>query len=324
MKILINCFEHFYNAIKKEISDEVDYSFSQTESRFDFIQDYFEMKKKIKNNELDKYDVIHIQNWVNLLLIKYKKPHQKWVFTSHGYHLGINRKKALEDSSFIMRSVGNIVSLLFFQKFRNCMMNFDKLFVAIPNLLEDVNKFRPDVVWLPNPIDTEVFYPRNKVEMQGEPAIFFPTRIHSMKSPEKGFEIFEEIKKKYPKAKLHLIKYPDKCCQYEWYEKHLHNVIWHDFVNREDLPELYSSFDLILGSFGKGLLSLVELEAMMCGGCVVTYDKYEIKKEFNELTTLSKLLIENKTVKSQYIKDCRNIVIKNHTNIGEKYKEYLL
>ena len=81
MKILINCFEHFYNAIKKEISDEVDYSFSQTESRFDYIQDYFEMKKKIKNNELDKYDVIHIQNWVNLLLIKYMMNIKAFKFT---------------------------------------------------------------------------------------------------------------------------------------------------------------------------------------------------------------------------------------------------
>ena len=336
MKIntFMNCFYFLAEGIKKYLPNfKFKYYSLPNKSRFGFYLDYYSLLKKITDSNnlyLKKYSVIHINNYVSFLLIKYKKPGQVWIAESHGYHFGLGIKESLADSEFIIKLVGFIFGSIFQPILRNRMKKFDVYCVAIPNILEAAKKVRKDAFWLPNPISDFWFEKHKNIKVDGSPAIFFPTRLHKMKEPEHGFEIFENILKKYPNAKLHLVKYPERFSQYFFYEtfleKHKERIVWHNFVKREKLAEMYHSFDLVLGAFGKGLLNLVELEAMASGAAVVSYDRYEfIKKEIEELPAFALKLLSDKKFKTDYVKHSKEYVKTVHGSeaVAEKYKKII-
>lgn len=319
-KYLINGFRFMMDSFSKYIQ-EYDFTFLfPKEGAFDFITNFILFRKKLKKGELKECDIIHINNWENLLNIpnKSKRKNQIWISESHGFHFGLNDKRALEDSSFIKKLWGYFLSKFVSRKIRKNLTKFDIVYAAIPNLVGDLKKIRPDATWLPNIIDLDTFYPRKKIKTEGNPSVFFPTRLHKMKTPERGFEIFRMIKQSFPDAKLHLIRYPKRYSQYHYYKDQLDEfkdaTIWHDFMLRDKLPEFYSSFDLIIGSFGKGVLSLVELEAMACGATVVAHDDYEIiKVKLDDLSEFALKLMKNKLFKDNYTRKCREYVTSIHS-----------
>lgn len=94
-------------------------------------------------------------------------------------------------------------------------------------------------------------------------------------------------------------------------------VVYHDRMPREELAKYYRSADLVLGQFNPvyANFSLVELETMACGAPIVTLDKYEIKKEFNNLNRLENLafrLLENKEFRQRFMKRNLEYVKKMH------------
>jgi glycosyltransferase involved in cell wall biosynthesis len=302
-----------------------------TKSSFEFyIRDILGFRKLMASGKIKKYDVVHINDWENFIQYKKENPNQVSIAESHAFHLGLDLRKGLADSEWWKKTaVYSLGGPVFHSLTKKNIKKFDIYYVAIPNLLETAKTIREDAIWLPNPIDTDIFHNSiNKFEVQGDPAIFFPTRIHRMKEPDKGFDMFFKIKKHFPNAKLHLIKYPDRFCQYNLYKSYLDklkkDIVWHSFVDRKDLPKFYSSFDLVLGAFGKGLLNLVELEAMACKATVLTYDRYEfVKKELHELPDLGiKLLSDNKFKKRYSLKSYEYVTnvhgIKNVCKIHEK------
>lgn len=318
----MNGFPFLSEAYKKGLPKYEYYNIAPLNTKSDFeyyIKDILGFRQLMTSGKIKEYNVVHINNWENF--IQYKKmSNQVSIAESHAFHLGLDLRKGLADSEWWKKTVVyGLGGPIFHKLTQRNIKNFDLYYVAIPNLLETAKTIRSDAQWLPNPIDTGIFKKsRTQFEVEGDPAIFFPTRIHKMKEPDKGFEIFLKIKKHFPKAKLHLIRYPDRYCQYNVYKPYLDkmqkDIIWHPFVDRKDLPKFYNSFDLILGAFGKGLLNLVELEAMACNATVVTYDKYEfVKKELNELPEFAIDLLTRPTLKKHYTQQSYGYVINVHS-----------
>lgn len=332
IKVFIDGFTFLYDSYESELKNMEFTLFKGFEKKFDFYWNYRLLKKMFINGELDKYDVLHISNWFATLLVKYKKPHQVWLAHSHGFHIGLNFKKALEDSTFSMKFLGFFLGLAYHNRIKNALKKTDIFAVAIPNCLNAAKKIRKDAVWLPNPINDDFFKVPKKISgLEGNPKIFFPTRLHKMKSPELGFKIFDDILKKYPLAKLHLIRYPQRYSQYNLFKKYTDKyekyIIWHDFIPRQEFPSYYSSFDLVLGAFGKGLLNLVELEAMACGATVVSWDKYEfIKIPLNDLSKFSLKLLSDNKYKENYVKRSKEYVKNVHgiSAASKKYEQVIL
>lgn len=318
-KYLMNCFRFLMDAYSPHMPEyEFKYHFVQ-EGFLDFIKDYFVLRRMIKRGDLDKYDVVHINNWLNFLNLPpaHKRKNQVWVSSSHGFHLGLNDKKGLEDSSLIRKSIGWLLGILISNRIQKKLREFDICYAAIPNVAADLKRVNPASTWLPNPIDIAMFYPRQGKKMEGEPAVFSPTRMHKMKTPEMIFNIFDMIKNKRSGAKLHLIRYPERMAQYGEYKallsKYSGDIVWHDFRPREKLPELYSSFDFAIGSFGKGLLSLVEMEAMACGTTVITHDEYEIVNvPLDRMREFVYRLLEDDRYRMDYSERCTRYVREKH------------
>ena len=332
MKVFMDCFDFVGKAVEKKLPDfKFTYFFTSSNNTFNFVNDFFEVRKKLISGELNSYDIIHINNWFNFLLIKYRRPGQVWIAESHGFHLGLNFRKALADSTFLSRIIGILLGIFFHFPIKRAIKKFDYYFAAIPNILDDVRVVRKDAIWLSNPIDDSFFKNPKKKRFDGSPSIFFPTRLHKMKEPELGFKIFESVLQKFPKAKLHLIRYPERYSQYQYYSKYTDRlkdkIVWHDFFDRKNIVNIYPSFDLVFGAFGKGLLNLVELEAMASGATVVSYDKYELIKEDKEhLSDFTMKLLRDRNFKRRYTERCRKYVREAHSadNIAKKYRNLIL
>jgi len=287
-----------------------------------------------KSGEIAKYTVIHINNWENFLNIKYKKPHQIWIAESHGIHIGLNDKIAISQSRGVKKLIGNLLFRIFSRLIIKSIKKFDIYLVAIPNALRYAKMIRSDVAWLPNPINDYFFEKIKPTPLDGSPAVFFPTRFHPVKNPLFGIKIFERILRKYPKAKLHIIKYGKNLSQEDKYVKQLSrlskHIVYHNLLKKEELAVMYHSADLVLGAFNQNEyyanLNLIELEAMACGAAVIAHDKYEfIKKDLDELPDMALKLIEDSKFKSRYIEQSKKYVRKIHSaeKIAKKYEQII-
>jgi len=335
IKFFMNCFDFMGKAIENKLPNfKFTYYFTKSNNKFKFIKDYFEVKQLLNEGHLDSFKVIHINNWFNFLLIKYKKPHQIWIAESHGIHMGLNDKIAISQSRGVKKLIGNLLFRIFSRLIIKSIKKFDIYLVAIPNALRYAKMIRSDAAWLPNPINDYFFEKIKPTPLDGSPAVFFPTRFHPVKNPLFGIKIFERILRKYPKAKLHLIKYGKNLSQEDKYVKQLSrlskNIVYHNLLKKEELAAMYRSADLVLGAFNQNEyyanLNLIELEAMACGAAVIAHDKYEfIKKDLDELPDMALKLIEDSKFKSRYIEQSKKYVRKIHSaeKIAKKYEQII-
>lgn len=334
IKIFVNCFDFFSNAIKKRISADFYYFFTSKGGALSFLFDYFDLRKKLRKGELSDMDVIHISNWFNFQLIKYKRENQIWIAHTHGIHAGLDDEIALSQSKGLLKIIGSIIIKPLSRNIRKSIKQFDAYIVSIPNALPYAKKIRSDATWIPNPIEERFFDKILPKKLEGKPSIFMPSRLHSVKNPDFAFNLFKEILKKYPEAKLHIIKYPARHAQEDRYtntiSKLSKHIISHELIPREDLLSYYRGADLVLGAFNKNYfyanMNLVELEAMAAEGAVICHDKYEfIKMDMSEMKKLAFKLIEDKKFRIKYIKESKEYVKRIHgpDNVAKEYKKVL-
>jgi glycosyltransferase involved in cell wall biosynthesis len=319
-KYLINGFKFLYDIFSR-IDNTYEYNFEfPKSSQYDFITNYLLLNKI----NLLEYEIIHINCWENILHYnpKKKSKSQITIAEAHGFFVGVNFKATLRELPIKKRIPNYILKILFDKYMQKKIKQYDLFYVSTPNLLEHAKEIRNDAIWLPNPINTDIFNSNGqRITLEGNPAIFLPTRLHAFKNPLFGVNIFKKIKIKYPKAKLHMINYGRGADPlFNAFKKIVNkkDVIYHDRMPHKELAKYYRSADLVLGQFNENLgnFSLVELEAMACGAPIVTLDKYEIKKEFEKLNQLEELafkLIENKKFKEQFIKRNLAYVKKMHS-----------
>jgi hypothetical protein len=319
-RYLMNGFQHMYDAISR-VDSIYDYKFVFPKgSKYDYITNYLMFRKM----DLSKYDIIHINTWENILQYNPTKkyPGQITIAEAHGFFVGLNFNATLRELPIKKRVLNTINKWIFSRKMRKRLKQFDIFYVSTPNMLEHAKKIRSDALWLPNPINTDVFNPKGpKVKLEGNPAVFLPTRLHAFKNPLFGINIFEKIKSKYPEAKLHMINYGQGADPlFNTFKKLVNekDVIYHDRMSKIDLAKHYRSADLVLGQFNPvyANFSMVELEAILCGAPIVTLEKYEIRNEFSSLENLEKLafkILKDKKFTKHFVKRNIDYVLKVHS-----------
>ncbi|RLE64246.1 MAG: hypothetical protein DRJ47_08125 [Thermoprotei archaeon] len=170
-----------------------------------------------------RYDIIHVHALDKIVpLLKLLYPRKSIILHYHGTDI---RKRWNERKKYWKKA--------------------DLLLVSTPDLLEGA----PDIaIWLPNPIDTELFKPIPHIKRKPKTALYIYKGFHG--------ETINEIKAVAQKFDLKLtIIYRDK--------KHVPHI---------DMPKLLNRFEYFIDRRYIHSLSKTALEALACRTKVITWD----------------------------------------------------
>jgi glycosyltransferase involved in cell wall biosynthesis len=143
------------------------------------------------------------------------------------------------------------------------------VFYSTPDLKSLAVRVRPDSVFVPNPINTEVFRPQER--KRGESVkVLLMSRFEPVKGPETALAIVRELKRTHPGVEIHAFNWGVSVARFA--DPELVRLI--PTVPYEEMPELLAGYDVVVGQFGLGILSMSELEAMACGRPLVGYFRY--------------------------------------------------
>lgn len=141
------------------------------------------------------------------------------------------------------------------------------VFVSTPDLLTLIRKIREDAIFVPNPINTDVFYPAERRKSNEKTRIL----IISRPAPTKGIAVALQAVAKLPakylqNAELTVFE-PWEAPKNLQVSCPIHLV---GFQSHSMMPDFINSHDIVIGQFGIGSLGVSELESMACAKPVIT------------------------------------------------------
>ena len=153
----------------------------------------------------------------------------------------------------------------------------DRVIVSTPDILGIAKKFRDDAVYLPNPVDMTLFYPKPLMSHGGRKRVLIASDSNwSVKGTDIAIRALSRIK---DDVDVSIIAYGidfERTLSLA-YSLGLHlNVL--PKVPHEKLNQYYWSADVVIDRFKLGSLGMVSLEAIACGRPVITY----VSSEYSE------------------------------------------
>jgi len=142
------------------------------------------------------------------------------------------------------------------------------LFVT-PDLAPVVRPIRPDAIFLPDPVNTDRFAP-NHTLAERRPRILIGSSLYPIKRVDIAFEAIRTLLARHPDVQVTAIDQGPERQRYCGTP----GVTFVPPVPYQEMPALIQAHDLVVGQFGLGILSMVELESMACGKPVVCHFKY--------------------------------------------------
>ena len=207
----------------------------------------------------------------------------------------------------------------------------DAVLVSTPDILEIAREYDENAEYLPNPVDTNIFYPKPLVRNEtGKLKVLIAGKLDwKVKGSDIAIRALSKIK---DKVKVSVIAYGPNFDETVALADSLNlplNIL--PKVPHEKLNEYYWSADVVIDQFKSGVFGMVSLEAIACGRPVITYisSQYAPYEDFplKDVNTPEKiveaLLTEDlvKLWKQQY-----DYLIKNHAPqkvIGKIMQIYL-
>lgn len=140
---------------------------------------------------------------------------------------------------------------------------------STPDLKTFADKVRPDAVFLPNPIQTDLFKPKDYSGPRGK--ILLISRIDKVKGIDTALGALEKLKTQNPSVKIDAFAWGPDLDRFG--DKGFVNFI--PRVAHKDFGKLISNYQVIVGQFSLGIMSMSELEAMACARPVVCSFNYQ-------------------------------------------------
>ena len=144
-----------------------------------------------------------------------------------------------------------------------------------PDLLPIVQSVRPDALFLPGPVDTERFAPKENTQSQSlHPwTVLLFTRLDPEKGPEIAMGGITRFVQRHPEVRVHLL---DWGLLKEEYKKRNNTCFeFLPLVPPDEVQHLIWSAYVVIGQFSLGILSFCELQAMSCAKPVIASFRYE-------------------------------------------------
>ncbi len=143
------------------------------------------------------------------------------------------------------------------------------VFFVTPDLAPIVRPIRPDAVFLPNPVNTDRFRPCYGTAKH-PPRILIGSNLSLIKRVDIAFEAIQILLARHPEVQVTAIDQGPERQRYYG----ISGVTFVPPVPYEEMPALIQAHDVVIGQFGLGILSMVEMESMACGKPVVCYFNY--------------------------------------------------
>jgi len=159
---------------------------------------------------------------------------------------------------------------------RNC----GKVLVSTPDILPIARRFREDAEYLPNPVDTKLFYPKPMAEHEKKRVLIGFDLNWDVKGADIVVRALSRIKEK---VNVYVIAYGRDFWKTMALTNSLRlylNVL--PRVRHEDMRDYYWSMDVVVDRFRLGSLGMISLEAIASGRPVVVNvsSRYEEYKDF--------------------------------------------
>jgi glycosyltransferase involved in cell wall biosynthesis len=198
---------------------------------------------------------------------------------------------------------------------RHNLRHCDKVLVSTPDVLGIARSFRQDAKYLPNPIDTELFYPKPFMHHEGPRRVLIASDSNwNVKGTDVAVRALSKIKDDVDTSIVeHGVDFRRTVTLASSLGLHL-NVL--PKVSHERLDEYYWNADVVIDRFKLGSLGMVSLEAIACGRPVLTYvsSEYSEYKDFpaKDINTEEKILNAMKDTADELWKKEHAYLEKNH------------
>lgn len=165
---------------------------------------------------------------------------------------------------------------------RHNLKHCDKVIVATPNLLETALKYNDNTEYVPNPVDTALFYPMKQRKDVGKLKVLIAGgsdwRVKGTDKILRGLKIIEKD------VEVSLIKHGIDVEKTLKLSNRLDlNPIILPYVSHENMSEYYWNADVVVASIGiGGTLGMVALEAIACGRPTIAHisSRFDEYKDF--------------------------------------------
>ncbi|MBX5328100.1 MAG: glycosyltransferase family 4 protein [Candidatus Bathyarchaeota archaeon] len=178
---------------------------------------------------------------------------------------------------------------------RHNLKKCDKVLVSTPDVLGIARQFREDAEYLPNPVDTEIFYPKPLAEHDGKKRVLIASDSNwKVKGTDVAIRALGKIK---DGVEVNIIRYGvdfERTLSLA-YSLGLHvNML--PKIPHEKLNQYYWDADVVIDRFKLGSLGVVSLEAIACGRPVIAHVS-SAYPEYNSFP-LKDVTTENEIVKA--------------------------
>lgn len=176
---------------------------------------------------------------------------------------------------------------------RNNLKKCDRILVSTPDILGIAKQYREDTEYLPNPVNTELFYPKPATPKGKKKKVLIASDSNwKVKGTDLAIRALSKIK---DKVDVSIIAYGVD------FERTLSladslnlymNIL--PKVPHEKLNQYYWNADVIIDRFRLGSLGVVSLEAIACGRPVVGYVSSDFPQYYNfplkDVTTVKEIV----------------------------------
>lgn len=227
---------------------------------------------------IPKYNVIHAHSIFAVPLLLSPKP---FILHLHGTDVRVYAKE----------------KTLLGWMLRKLIHKANIILVSTPDLISEVKHFGRNPIYLPNPIDFDVFKPyKSKIELHRgtETVLFHPTHHSITKGNDVIIRTVSSLIREGYSIKLVMVEWGSMLEESKNLVRELgieNFVVWIPKIPPNKMADYYNASDIVCDQFSIGELGLTSLEAMACGKPVITkYDSNDSSSDNQKEYVLPKMV----------------------------------